>query len=361
MPLIAVFEQIKNLPSSQNIAVKCFFIGNAGDFKEELGKNGFILLKMRVPKWRRYGSMRNLIDLLLAPVSIIQAAWQLWLVMPDVVFSKGGGGTAILVFFAWLFRIPALIHESDAVPGKSNLAASRFASYVAVSFPRSQEKLPKGKTFLIGQPIRQAIFSGSKDDGFRITGFDSNLPFVFVWGGSQGAEIINESILNVLPTLLPKMQILHQCGIKNFERIKKESEFMLRGVPEAGRKNYRVEAFVNLDNLPHVLAACGLVVARAGANTIFELAAAAKPAILIPLPHAAQDHQRLNAYDYAQEGGGEVMEQQNLSAHLLAERITLLIEDAERRAKMVEAAKKFSRPDAAKEIGEELLRLAGFK
>lgn len=357
-PLIAVLEEVKAIAGGLKIPLQGHFIGNASDFAEELRRAGILLHKMVAPKVRRYLSLRNLIEPWLAPLAILQAFWHLWLIMPDVVFSKGGGPTLFVVFIAWLYRIPILIHESDSVPGAANRRAARFAKYIAVSFPRSIDSFPKGKTFLIGHPIRRALLSGRRGEGLRITGFRQELSFLFVWAGSQGAEVINDAMLNILPQLLPRVQVLHQCGKRNFARIEKESAFMLKALAEDVRSNYRLEAFMDIDRLLNILAACDLVVARAGAGTIFELAASGKPTILIPLPHAAGDHQRLNAYDYAEQGGGEVMEQQNLTPHLLAERILMLLGDAERRAQMSAAARKFSRPDAARIIAEELLRLA---
>jgi UDP-N-acetylglucosamine--N-acetylmuramyl-(pentapeptide) pyrophosphoryl-undecaprenol N-acetylglucosamine transferase len=277
-----------------------------------------------------------------------------------MIFSKGGYGALPVVVAARWYRIPLFVHESDAIPGKTNLFAGRFARRIAVAFRQALPFFPAEKTAVVGNPIRN-VFSTPPPKAEALASFklDVGKKTVLIIGGSQGAKALNDIVLDVLPELLKRFQVIHQCGARNFGDVKKEADFMLRGLEEENARRYRLYGFLDAEELAAAYGAADVAVSRAGAGSIFELAACGIPAILIPLSHAAQDHQRANAYAYAETGAAVVLEEANMTPHIFVREITSILDDEERRANMQAAARAFARPDAARLIAAELLRSVG--
>lgn len=253
-----------------------------------------------------------------------------------------------------MFKIPLIIHDSDAIPGKVSLYAAKFARRIAIAFPHAANFFPKEKTALVGVPIRKRILGGNIAESKEDLGVYSNLPVVGIIGASQGSQKINDAATDVLKELAAEYEVVHQTGAANIEGIKQEAQVIL----EFGhREHYHVFGFLDEVKLREFYTAADLIVARAGASTIYEIAAWGKPAILIPLANAAQDHQRKNAYDYAATGAAIVIEEANLTPHILLAEIKKVLGDAEHMKKMREAAQKFARIDAAELIAREILKL----
>jgi len=171
---------------------------------------------------------------------------------------------------------------------------------------------------------------------------------VLILGGSLGSARINAFFLENSDYFLKDFQIFHQVGSDNIDKIKEKAPLL---------KNYRVEGFFDLPLMKRGLAAADLVISRAGGSAIAEIAAAGKPSILIPLAEAANDHQRQNAYEYAQTGAAIVVEEGNLTRNILAVQIQKILEDGKQWQIMAAAAKNFARPEAAKIIAAEVLKL----
>jgi UDP-N-acetylglucosamine--N-acetylmuramyl-(pentapeptide) pyrophosphoryl-undecaprenol N-acetylglucosamine transferase len=234
--------------------------------------------------------------------------------MPSVIFSKGGTGALSVVLAGWFYRIPIIIHESDTIPGLTNLLSKYFATRIGVSFKQTLQYFPLKKTALVGNPVRTTLVvkhyeQSTAKEGL---GFKGNIPLVLVLGGSQGSRRINNFIELNLPQLLLETQILHQTGKANIEEVKKLSHVELLSMPK-GTILHRYEPVGFLeDDLPLAYAAADIVVTRAGAGALFEIAAFGKPAIVIPLPESGNNHQRVNAYEFAKIGGAIVIEEGNL-------------------------------------------------
>ena len=283
--------------------------------------------------------------------------------MPDVVFSKGGPGALAVVLAARFYRIPVVIHESDSVPGLTNHISSRFAKTIIISFDSAAKYFPGKQTILTGNPVRRSLIltkageTMTRNKGFL--GFDPSLPLITIMGGSQGAAAFNNFILENLPKLLEFTQVMHQTGMANYDDVFGQALDLLNGMKEEVSKKYRIVSYLKEDLAP-VYIASNLIVSRASAGSIFELAAFGKPSILIPLPPdvAAGDHQTENAKDYSKSGAAITIPQEDIKVKLIKE-ILDLVQDQKRLDEMGKAAHTFSKPEAAKEVANIILGIAG--
>jgi UDP-N-acetylglucosamine--N-acetylmuramyl-(pentapeptide) pyrophosphoryl-undecaprenol N-acetylglucosamine transferase len=293
-------------------------------------------------------------------VGLLQSLWHLYAVMPDILFSKGGYGAAPVIAAAIFYRIPFFIHESDAIPGKTNVMSARFAKRVAVAFSDAARFFPSETTAVVGNPVRATFFAASaKAEARERLGLSADRKTILIIGGSQGAKSLNDITLDILPELVKEYQVIHQCGARNFGEVEKEAAFALGKSAREYGKWYKLYGFLTAEELHSAYAASDLVIARAGSGSIFEVAAEGRPAILIPFKFAAQNHQRANAYAYAETGAATVLEEENLTPHILVAQMRKILANEELQRTMAEAAKSFARPDAARRIAEELLRSIG--
>lgn len=363
-PIIAIAREIKkmsqgDIPSPQGEGsqlsngqpLEMLFVGPQTVGDEAFDKEGISRRPILAGKLRRYFSGHNLLDFFRVVIGFIQSLFILFSYMPNVIFSKGGFGSIPVVLVAWIYRIPILVHESDAVPGLSNKIAAKFSKRIAISFPRAAAYFPAKKTALLGNPVRSNIITGSKEQAKTIFKLSGQKPVILILGGSQGAKPINDIVFMAMRGILEKCEIIHQCGEENFSELK---TMLGQNIPV----DYHLYPFLNEDEMRHALASADLVISRAGAGSIFEIAACGKPSILIPLPHSAADHQKLNAFDYAKTGATLVMVQENLTPNFLKDRIFTLLENPDLLAKMSAAAKTFAKPDADKTIAQEILNIA---
>lgn len=207
---------------------------------------------------------------------------------------------------------------------------------------------------LVGNPIRREVLEGSKAEGESFFKLSSAKPVVLILGGSQGAQRINDKILEILPNLLENFEVIHQCGEKNFEQVKAESKVMMRGKEDL-EKFYHLFPFLKEPELRHAYATADIICSRAGSGSIFEIAAAGKPSILIPLPESAQNHQVKNAYAYQETGASLVLEEANFTPHFFLEKLKSLFSQPETLIEMAKATKEFSKPEAARIIANYLV------
>lgn len=354
-PIIAVIREIRR---STDQEIEFYYLGP----KHELGQlllseEGVNVKTIVAGKVRRYWSPKsiflNLFDLLIKmPIGFLQSFFYLLFLNPDLIFSKGGPGSLPVVWWGWFFLTPVLLHESDIAPGLTNKIASRFASEVFVSFPETEYFSPK-KMIWVGNPIRTRLLKGSKqraEEVFNLSG--EKRPLALVLGGSQGAQRINDLILAVLPEYLESFELIHQTGTKNYESVKKEAQVMME---QGTEKYYHPVSFLQEAKLKHAYAVAELIVSRAGSGIIFEVTALGKPAIFIPLPEAAQNHQYKNAYYITQNEAGIVLEEENLTPHFLLERVKFLFSHPQQMREISKNAKQFSEPRAGKIIAEYIV------
>lgn len=342
-PLVVIAKKMKE----KRPDAKFVFIGPGGKLEEEIiGREGIPMRGILVGKLRRYFSFQNLIDCLKIPVGFVQSLFHLYVCMPDAVFSKGGHASFPVVVAAWLYRIPIFIHESDARPGVANSMLCKFADRVAISYPESEKYFFSSKTVLTGTPVREDINRGNAAAAREKYRLLESKKTILVLGGSQGARNINNKVLNILPDLMHRYQVIHQTGSSNFEEVEhKAGELGFK----AGRDGYVPLPFIG-DDLKDIFAATDLVISRAGSTSISEIAANAKPAIIIPLETSANGHQRMNAYSLAGVGACIVLEEDNLGENLLLKNISDVMENDEIREKISRNIVSFYHPDAADKI-----------
>ncbi|HLN18583.1 MAG TPA: undecaprenyldiphospho-muramoylpentapeptide beta-N-acetylglucosaminyltransferase [Patescibacteria group bacterium] len=348
VPLVTVAGEIKKkVPDADFV-----FMGPNGKIELEiLGPTGIRIRKIMSGKMRRYVSGYNFLDILKIPIGIIQALFWLLIEMPDAVFSKGGYASLPIVLVSWMYRIPVLIHESDSNPGMANSMMAKFVERVAISYPEAEKYFPPEQVVFTGNPVRSDIRDGDPQNARQIYHFIDSKKVIFIQGGSLGARAINKRILDILPQLLHKYQVIHQTGDANFEEVKTKAGVL--GI-KAGRDGYFVMAFFG-EEIKDILAVSDLIISRAGAGTLSEIAAVKKPAIVIPLSTAANNHQRMNAYSIAKNGGCLVLEEDNLGSHMLLDKIEELMNNDELRQKMSERIGIYYHPDAAERIADGVL------
>jgi UDP-N-acetylglucosamine--N-acetylmuramyl-(pentapeptide) pyrophosphoryl-undecaprenol N-acetylglucosamine transferase len=265
------------------------------------------------------------------PLAVLQCWRIIGRFRPAVVLGLGGYGSVPMVLAAWLRRVPSVLMEQNAHPGMANRVLVHFARRVCTTFADSARFFPVGKTVHTGNPVRQlAVSKKISPDHFTL----------FVFGGSQGARAINRAVVDaatVLKARLPRMQLIHQTGPSDLEWVQRR--YAENGV--------EAEACAFVHAMGDAYGRADLVVCRAGASTLAELTALGKPAILIPYPYAADDHQRANAEIFVRHGAAEMVLDAQLTGALLAARVVALAEDRARLQAMGTAAAALAVPDAA--------------
>jgi UDP-N-acetylglucosamine--N-acetylmuramyl-(pentapeptide) pyrophosphoryl-undecaprenol N-acetylglucosamine transferase len=309
-------------------------------------REGFELDVLRSTGLKGKSATALLRGVALLPSSAVDAWRILSRRKPHLVIGVGGYSSGPVMLAAASRRIPTLLLEQNAVPGLTNRILARLVSAAAVTFESTISFFGR-RGFVAGNPVRPE-FVRIESDEQRPSG---GRPRVLIFGGSQGAHAINMAMVEAAPRLAADagVDVTHQTGERDLDVVR-------RAYGDAGLAA-RVEPFIF--TMDREMKAADLIVSRAGATTIAELTAAARAAILIPLPTATDDHQRKNAEVLANAGAAELIEQKNLTGALLADRILTLTRDAARRSAMAAAARRFARPDAAKVIVDRALELAG--
>ncbi len=354
-PIIAIVREMRRMYPER--ALQFFYVGPRDIFASILlSQEGIKVKTVLAGKLRRYFSwqaiLKNIVDIFFKiPLGFVQSFSHIFVLSPDIVFSTGGYGSFSATLSGWILQIPIFLHESDSVAGLSNSFLSKFSVRVFTSFDKT-DGIPEEQTILLGNPIRREILSGDRGEAKKRFGLKDEKPVVLVLGGSQGAQRLNDMLLAILPDILNSFELIHQVGEKNFEQVQREADSLLK---EDLKKYYHIFPFLKEQELKQAYKAADLIVSRAGAITIFEIAALGKPSILVPLPEAARDHQVKNAYAYAKSGAALVLEEANLTPHFFLEKVKFLLSHREELEKMKEGAKKFARPEAGRKISRALI------
>jgi UDP-N-acetylglucosamine--N-acetylmuramyl-(pentapeptide) pyrophosphoryl-undecaprenol N-acetylglucosamine transferase len=366
-PIIAIIRELGGLQAQINKEknkkrdLSFFYIGPKDylnlDLERVLAQEQIKIKNILAGKIRRYfgfvAFFKNLIDIFKNFIGTFQAFFALFFLAPDLIFSKGGYGAVPVMLAGRLLKIPVFIHESDVVPGLSNRLFNKYASKIFLSFPDTEIKISNPqKISLVGNPIRKEIMEGSVENAKKIFNLTLEKPVIFIIGGSQGAQKINDAVLNALPQMLNDFELIHQVGPLNFKQLVKESEIMIK---ENLKKYYHPTPFLKETELKHAYAVSNLIISRAGSGTIFEIAACKKPSILVPLSNSAQNHQVKNAYAYAKNRATIVVEENNLTSNFFLQVIKNIIQSPSEQEMMEKAAENFSKPNAATEIAKYII------
>lgn len=316
-----------------------------------LPREGFVLDAIRSAGLKGKEFAARLRGVALLPLSAWDARGVIARRRPHVVVGVGGYSSGPVVLAAALARVPTMVLEQNAVPGLANRLLARLVHAAAVTYEDSLAWFG-AKGFVSGNPVRPgfAVAAGSDAGGARRSA-GAAAPRLLVFGGSQGAHALNVAMVDAAPrlrALAPPPDVVHQTGERDLPLVRD-------GYRRAGL-DARVEPF--LHDMDREVRAADLVVCRAGATTLAEITAAGKPAVLVPLPTATDDHQRRNAEALARAGAAEVLEQRDLTGETMAARIAALLADAPRREALAEAARRAARPDAARVIVDRILSLA---
>jgi UDP-N-acetylglucosamine--N-acetylmuramyl-(pentapeptide) pyrophosphoryl-undecaprenol N-acetylglucosamine transferase len=350
-PLLAVVDALVQDTSN---AYRITYLGPRSNYDVEFEKRGVRMRYIAGAKLRRYFSLQNILDIPKAFIAFIQSLVRLCIEMPDVLFSKGGTGALPVVCAAWFYRIPIVIHESDAIPGLTNRVSARFARRIAIAFDGVRAFFPESKTVFTGNPVRRDLTENipQQAEAKRLLGVPDNTPLLLVLGGSQGAERINIFVVEHIAKLIERFSVLHQTGAQHLSNTTAETRKNIAPLGESGQGRYQSVAFFDVEHMKNALAAADVVLSRAGASAMYEIAAFGKPAVLIPIEQSANGHQKANAYEYAKTGAAVVVEEPNLTEHIVLQELQRMVQ------KKFTGIPQFYKPDAAEQIAKLIVEAA---
>jgi len=358
-PIIAIIEELNQIVKDKHLLAPEIYYMSPNPYNSGLlFENGVIYKKNTAGKLRHYFSFLNFFDLFKTLTGVIISVYQIYKIYPDVVFGKGGYASFPALLAAKMLHIPVVIHESDSIPGRVSLWAGKFAEKIAVSYQDAAKYFPKDRQDRIahtGNPVRKDIADPISTGAREFLKIEENIPIVLVLGGSLGSQHINSILIEDLPKLVEKYAIIHQTGKEKFEESKEMADAVLHNSTHKDR--YKPFDYLNALALRMSAGVASVVVSRAG-STIFEIASWGLPSIIVPIPEPTSHDQRSNAFAYARAGACEVIEQHNLTANILGSEIDRLTNNLPERGKMITAARAFYKPNAAKMIAEEIMKIA---
>ena len=306
------------VPSLKEAGYDIHYIGSYNGMERKLIEEiGIPYHGISSGKLRRYFDLKNFSDPFKVLKGYTEASRLIKKLKPDIVFSKGGFVTVPVVLAAKRRNVPVIIHESDITPGLANKLSIPAATKVCCNFPETLSHLPADKAVLSGSPIRKELFSGRKEEGLRLCGFDDSKPVLMAMGGSLGAVAINNALRNNLDALLEQFQVIHLCGKGNYDHSLED------------KKGYKQFEYAKKE-LTHLFAATDLIISRAGANAICELLALKKPNILIPLPATqSRGDQLLNAASFEKSGYSYVLQEEEMTDDTLLKAVQYVYDERE--------------------------------
>ncbi len=277
-------------------------------------------------------------------------------VRPDCVVCFGGYVCIPVGRAAKAHHVPVVVHEQNSVMGLANKYLSRFAAKVALTYESAGAGLSDGKAVLTGNPVRASVFSATRAQGRAYCGVPENAPLLLVFGGSLGARHINMAVCALRDELLsrPDLHVRHITGPKEYDTV-------VSALNLSGDDARRWQVIGYEDNMGSVLAACDMVVSRAGATSLAEISALRIPALLVPFPFATADHQTANARSYVQAGAAYMVADDDVEGPEFVEKLVALIDDADVRARMTDAAASFETENAAKRLADVVCEAAAAK
>ncbi len=325
---------------------------------------GLRLETIKAGKLRRYVSWQTVKGVMRVPLGVAQAVEIVRRFRADVAFTSGGYVAVPAGLAAYLNRVPLLMHQQDVPPNLSNRQVAPLAARISVAFEDSLAYFPARKTLLLGNPVRQEILNIRQVSPMvarQQFGLAGDQPLLLVTGGSQGARHLNQVVCRALPQLLDVCQVLQISGKDLYNETLEQSNAVLTGVESDVRERYRLVPYLS-EEMAAALRAADLVVCRAGASTLSELATLSKPGLLVPLPPAiGKSPQEANAAMFERRRAGMVIKDADLEPALLVARVKYIMTAPEALASMMEAAGSLARPQATQDIVEELTNIARIK
>jgi UDP-N-acetylglucosamine--N-acetylmuramyl-(pentapeptide) pyrophosphoryl-undecaprenol N-acetylglucosamine transferase len=355
-PALAVARELR-----RKYDAELLYLGDANGLETRIvPQEGIPFAPIVAGKLRRYLSAETFIDLGRIPVGMGQAMGHVRGFQPDAVFTSGGYVSVPAGFAARRHGVPFLMHQQDVPPNLANRLLTPLATKISVSFPDSLRYFPRERTMLSGNPVRAEVLEMARGPGtLRKLDFhlDPALPVLLVTGGSQGARRLNQVIVEALPHLLPRCQVLHVSGEYTYEETRAAAERHLEALPGL-RPRYALYAYLS-NEMPAALAASEIILCRSGAATLAELAIMGRPSLLVPLPPGfTGSPQQINAEMFVRAGAAEMTLDKNLTVDWLCATLFPLLGDPARRSAMATAARAFAHPEAATKLADSVAWLA---
>ncbi len=344
-PGIAIAQEFKR----RNAATEIVFVGTARGMETKIvPREGFRLELIEVSALKGLSMAKRIRSLLLLPKSFFVVRSLIRRLRPEVVIGVGGYASGPVVLVAALLRIPTMVAEQNALPGLTNRMLARFVRAAAVSFEEARAFFGS-KAEITGNPVRAEFFEVAETNVSA-----ASVTHLLFTGGSQGAHPINEALIAALPWLKSEsasLTITHQTGEKDCARVR------------AAYQQHEIKAEVKpfIENMVDEFTKADLIVCRAGATTVAELAAAGRPALMIPFPLAADDHQRRNAEAVERAGAGRMILQSELTGERLAREIRQFVRDPQQLKQMSAQSRKLARRDAAARVVDLAIRISHLK
>jgi len=355
-PALAVATQLQNTHHADIL-----YLGSDDGLETEIiPAAGLRLAVIKAGKLRRYLCWQAITGVARIPVGMAQALTIVHRFRPDVAFTSGGYVAVPAGLAARINSVPLLMHQQDVPPNLSNKLLAPLATRISLSFRDSVQHFPAGKTLLLGNPVRQAILDirqTAPQQSRSELGFMPDVPLVLVTGGSQGARHLNRVVCHALPELLKTCQILHISGQKLLQETRELSKQTLAHLDAETQQRYQLVPYMS-EQMPLALQAADLVICRAGAATLSELAVLGKPSILVPLPPTiGSSPQETNAATFARAQAAEVIRNDDLKPDMLLARVNSILTQPACLQSMVDALKAFAKPDATQAIVATILTM----
>lgn len=343
-PGIAIAQALERINPDVNI----LFVGTAEPFETQtLERYGYAHKAILSKPIKGGNPFTKGISIGIIFISLIQSMIIIMHCRPDFVLGVGGFSSFAIVLAAWIFRIPTAIQEQNAFPGLTNRLLSRFVKTIFTSFKHTKGFSHNPKVNFAGNPVRR---TGRAESGVSLdlTHFDPNKFTILVTGGSQGASSINRAFMNALELMTDpcRFNIIHQTGMNDESRV----------IDQYSRLKIKATAKAFFHNMPQLQDMADLAIARSGAGTVSELCIKGLPAILVPFPHAADDHQTFNAKALEEQGAAILIKDNELTGHVLKEKIEFLSENKKKLVHMAQMAQQIAMPDADETIATHILK-----
>lgn len=318
-PALAVIGEIKKQPGTWEI----YFIGRKFSYEGEntlsweydlITGHSIPFYNLDAGKLHRRVSIHALVSFMKIPLGFVRAFIYVRKLKPDAVLSFGGYLALPVSFAAWFLNIPVVTHEQTVKPGLSNKIIALFARKICLSFPPEKPGYYPQKTVITGNPLRPSVFEFQRPPDFNIADHEK---VIYLTGGNLGSHALNAVVKNILPDILGKYILIHQCGQSQTFRDYEDLQIIKSALPDNLRVRYYLNKYINDSEIGYVLNRSDLIISRSGANTVSEIAALGKPAIFIPLPWSGGGEQEDNARYLEKQGGALLILQKGLTSRIL--------------------------------------------
>lgn len=347
-PAIAIADAVRKI----NPQAELLFVGTRDRMEwQAVPKSGYQIKSVWISGFHRRLTAQNLLFPFKLITSVIQSLTILKSFKPDVVVACGGFAAGPVGWVAAKLKIPVVIQEQNSFPGVTNRMLAKYASAIFTAFDEAKTYFPPEKVQLTGNPVRSQLETSDRESALTHFGFSDDIPVLLILGGSGGAKAVNDAMLQALPDLHdnPGLQIIWQCGERYLDELKNRVDT---------NKFSRLRLVDFIDDMPSAYGAADLVITRAGASTCSELMMVGQPAVFIPSPNVAGDHQSKNAASMVHANAAKLLQEHELNAQFL-ETVRELIFNSDELNRMSRQMKKLAKPGAADTIATEIFTIAG--